>query len=73
MVQVAPRPGSMTLEATVGTEVTLDGRSIGRTPLATVTLVPGVYDVAFRYAKGASERQRVTIKSDATTHVAARR
>lgn len=73
VVQVAPRPGSMTFEATVGTEVTIDGRSIGRTPMATVTLVPGVYDVAFRYAKGATERQRVTVTSDATTHVAARR
>ena len=72
LIQVAPRPGTMTLEATVGTEVAVDGRSIGRTPMATVTLVPGVYDVAFRYAKGATDRQRVTVKSDATTAVVAR-
>ncbi len=72
LFQVAPRPGTMTLEATVGTEVTIDGRSIGRTPMADVSLVPGVYEVAFRYAKGASDRQRVTVKSDATTSVVAR-
>jgi hypothetical protein len=72
LLQVAPRPGTITLEAAVGTEVTIDGRSIGRTPMAAVTLAPGVYDVVFRYAKGANDRQRVTVKTDATTSVVAR-
>jgi hypothetical protein len=72
LLQIAPRPGAMTVEATVGTEITIDGRSIGRTPLAPVSLVPGEYQVALRYARGAPDRQRVIVKSDATTHVVAK-
>ena len=71
LLQVAPRPGSLTVEATVGTEVAVDGRSIGRTPMAAVSLAPGEYQVAFRYARGAADRQRVVVKSDATTHAVA--
>jgi hypothetical protein len=72
LLQIAPRPGSITVEAAVGTEVSIDGRAMGRTPIAAVTLVPGEYQVAFRSARGTTDRQRVVVKPDGTTHVVAK-
>ena len=73
LVQVAPPAGSLTFDATIGTEVSVDGQVVGRTPLAPLTLAPGDYQVAFKYAKGTIERQRVTVKSAGTTAVVAAR
>lgn len=45
----APRtPGSLALEATPWAEVTLDGRPIGETPLANVSVTAGPHTLVFR-------------------------
>lgn len=46
--KVPVRLGSLSLEATPWAEVSIDGKSIGETPLAKVSVAPGIRTVVFR-------------------------
>lgn len=72
VVAIAPPPGRVVFRAPVGTEVTLNGQVIGRTPLDPLTITPGEYQVTFKYAKGALDRQRAIVKPGGSLEVTAR-
>lgn len=48
VVAVNRTPGSLVLEATPWAEVTLDGRSVGETPLGNVSVLPGMHTLLFK-------------------------
>jgi len=62
----APRPGTVAITTTPVTEVTIDGRPRGRTPLGEVRLKPGTHDVELRsHESGIHFRQRIEITAGA--------
>lgn len=71
-VHVTPPPGSLTIDAAAGTEVSIDGQVAGRTPLAPLAVAPGEHQIVLRHPKVGSDRQRVTVKSAASSTVVAR-
>ncbi len=68
-LQIAPPPGLVTVDASPWAEVSLNGHSIGRTPLGPLPLTPGEHQLSFRHPAGLSDDQRVTVKSDAKLRV----
>lgn len=68
-LHVAPPPGLVTVEATDGAEVSVDGQAVGRTPLEPLSLALGEHQITFKHPKEGSDRQRVTVKADAPTRV----
>jgi len=68
-IYVAPPPGWVTVDASPWAEVSIDGQSIGRTPLGPLPLAPGEHQVTFRNPAGGTDRQHVTLKSEANVRV----
>ncbi len=68
-IHVAPPPGWVTVDASPWADVSIDGQAVGRTPLGPLPLAPGEHQVAFRHPAGGSDRQRVTVKSEAKMRV----
>jgi hypothetical protein len=68
-VHVAPQHGWVTIDASPFAEVLIDGQAVGRTPLGPLPLDLGEHLITFRHPAGGSDRQRVTVKSEATTRV----
>ncbi|MBA2306282.1 MAG: PEGA domain-containing protein [Acidobacteria bacterium] len=68
-IHVAPPPGWVTIDAAPWAEVSIDGQAVGRTPLGPLPLTPGEHDVTFRSPAGVTDRQRVTVRSEATIRV----
>ncbi len=58
-VAVNRTPGSLALEATPWAEVNLDGKSIGETPLANVSVLPGVHTLVFKNPETGKSVKRV--------------
>ncbi|MBL8921216.1 MAG: protein kinase [Myxococcaceae bacterium] len=55
-------PGALVLDATPWAEVTVDGRRVGETPLANVSVPPGLHTLVFRNPEtGKSVRRVVTV------------
>src|SRR5690606_30136716 len=65
-IHVAPPPGMVTIDASPWAEVSIDGQAVGRTPLGPLALAPGEHQIVFRHPTGGSDRQRLTVKSEAT-------
>ena len=72
VVHLAPAPGTLTVVAPVGSEISVNGELAGRAPIDPLTLVPGDYQVVVKHPKVANERQRVTVKAGAHAEVAAK-
>ena len=68
-IHVTPPPGSVTIDASPWAEVSIDGQAIGRTPLGPLPLSPGEHLVTFQHPAGGSDRQRITVKSEAKMRV----
>jgi hypothetical protein len=68
-IHVAPPHGLVTIDASPWADVTLDGKAIGRTPLGPLPLALGEHVIAFTHPTGGSDRQRVTVKSEASVRV----
>ena len=68
-LHVVPAPGLITIEATDGAEVSVDGQAVGRTPLEPLSLALGEHQITFEHPKQGSDRQRVTVKADAPTRI----
>jgi hypothetical protein len=68
-IHVTPPPGLVTVDASPWAEVSIDGQAMGRTPLGPLPLAPGEYLFTFRNPAGGSDRQRVTVKSEANVRV----
>jgi serine/threonine-protein kinase len=61
-------PGYLSLVTSPWTQVTLDGRSLGETPLVRVPLPPGTHTLRLRNpSAGIDESYEVTIRSGETT------
>ena len=52
-------PGALALEATPWAEVSLDGKSIGETPLASVSVLPGAHTLVFKNPETGKSVKRV--------------
>ena len=68
-IHVAPAQGWATLYAVPTAEVTIDGQAVGRTPLGPLPLALGEHTITFKHPTGATDRQRITIKSGETVRV----
>ena len=68
-IHLTPPPGSVTIDASPWAEVSIDGQAIGRTPLGPLPLSPGEHLVTFQHPAGGSDRQRITVKSEAKMRV----
>ena len=68
---VAPADGWVNLEASPGAEVSVDGKTVGRTPIANLPLALGEHEFTFRHPQLGDDRQKVIVKSDAITRVTA--
>ena len=68
---VAPADGWVNLEASPGSEVSVDGKTVGRTPIANLPLALGEHEFTFRHPQLGDDRQKVIVKSDAITRVTA--
>jgi formylglycine-generating enzyme required for sulfatase activity len=55
-------PGLLTVAAPEGAEVSVDGESVGRTPLAALELAPGVYEVRVRAPRHREVVRRVQVE-----------
>jgi len=68
-VHVAPPHGWVTVDAAPWADVSIDGQAVGRTPFGPLPLAVGEHHVTFQHPAGLTDRQRVTIKADATVRV----
>lgn len=68
-LHVAPPHGYVTIDATPWAEVSIDGQSVGRTPLGPLPLSLGEHLITFRHPAGSKDQQRITVKSEVTTKV----
>jgi hypothetical protein len=68
---VAPPDGWVNLDAAPGAETSVDGKSVGRTPIANLQLTLGEHEFTFRHPQLGEDRQKVIVKSDAITRVTA--
>ncbi len=68
-IHVAPAQGWATLYAVPTAEVVIDGQPVGRTPLGPLPLTLGEHTITFKHPTGATDRQRITIKSGETVRV----
>jgi hypothetical protein len=68
---VAPALGQVNLDAPPGVEASIDGKPVGRTPLANLSLPLGEHELTFRHPQLGEDRRRIVVKSDAVTRVTA--
>ena len=68
-IHVAPANGWATIYAVPSAEVSIDGKAVGRTPLGPLPLALGHHTVTFTHPTGASDRQRISVKSGETIRV----
>ena len=68
---VAPSDGWVNLDASPWADVSVDGKAVGRTPLANLPLALGEHEFTFRHPQLGDDRQKVIVKSDAITRVTA--
>ena len=61
--------GLLSVNAQPWAQVSVDGKEIGETPLANVSLTVGEHDVVFRHPSEGERRERVTIRPDAVTRI----
>lgn len=70
-MSITPSDGSLNINARPWAEVSIDGKSVGETPLANVILAPGEHEVVFRHPSLGERRQKAVVRSDAVTRVSA--
>lgn len=68
-IHVAPAHGWVTVYAVPTADVSIDGKSVGRTPLGPLPLALGEHTVTFTHPTGATDRQRIMVKSGETIRV----
>jgi hypothetical protein len=68
---VAPADGWVSLDASPWAEVSVDGKAVGRTPVANLPLTLGEHEFTFRHPQLGDDRQKVIVKSDSITRVTA--
>jgi hypothetical protein len=61
--------GKLSINAVPWAEVSVDGRSLGTTPLGNVSVPIGTHEILWRHPQFGERRQTVTIKSQSPTRV----
>ena len=68
-VSIALPEGNLSINATPWAEVTVDGRGLGETPIANVTLRAGSHELVFRHPQHGELKQTVVVKAGETGRV----
>ena len=68
-VSIALPEGNLSINATPWAEVTVDGRALGETPIANVTLRAGSHELVFRNPQHGELKQTVIVKAGETGRV----
>lgn len=62
-ISVAPPPGAVSVNASPWAQVWIDGKQIGDTPLANITLPIGEHEVVFRHPQFGERRQMILVQA----------
>jgi PEGA domain-containing protein len=68
-VQIPLPEGNLSINATPWAEVTVDGRGLGETPIANVTLRAGSHEIVFKHPQHGELKQTVVVKAGETGRV----
>jgi hypothetical protein len=68
---ITPPEGQVSINASPWAQVLVDGKAIGETPLANVTIAAGRHEITFRHPQFGEQRQSVVVRSGALTRVTA--
>jgi hypothetical protein len=66
---VAPANGEVSINASPWAEVSIDGRAVGGTPLANLSVPVGEHEVVFRHPRFGERRTQAIIRSDGPTRL----
>ena len=70
-ISITPTNGTLNINARPWAEVLVDGKPVGETPIANLTLPPGEHEVVFRHPRLGERREIAIVRSDAVTRVSA--
>lgn len=62
-ISVAPPPGAISVNASPWAQVWIDGKQIGETPLANISVPIGEHDVVFRHPQFGERRQKILVQA----------
>jgi hypothetical protein len=68
-VNIALPNGRLSINAVPWAEVEINGKSLGETPLANVSLPIGTHEITFRHPQLGTRKQTVVVKADGMTRV----
>jgi hypothetical protein len=68
-VAITLPPGRMSINAVPWADVTIDGLSVGTTPLGELSVALGTHEVVFRHPQLGERRQTVTVKAQTPTRL----
>jgi hypothetical protein len=70
-VKIEPPNGSISINAQPWAQVWIDGREVGETPLANLSVPPGEHEIVFRNPQFGERRQKTTVLAGAVSRVSA--
>jgi hypothetical protein len=70
-LKITPPDGRVSVNAVPWAQVSIDGNTVGETPLANLALPVGEHQITFRHPQLGERTQKVTVKSGALTRVSA--
>jgi PEGA domain len=70
-MKISPPDGRVSVNAVPWAQVSINGNSVGETPLANLPLAVGEHEIIFRHPQLGEQRQKVIVKSNALTRVSA--
>ena len=70
-VSISPPTGRLSINALPWAEVWIDGKSVGETPLANLSVPLGEHEIVFRHPQLGERRQTALVRQDAVTRVSA--
>lgn len=62
-LSVAPPPGAISVNASPWAQVWIDGKQVGETPLANISVPIGEHDVVFRHPQFGERRQKILVQA----------
>jgi PEGA domain len=68
-MKIAPPDGRVSINAVPWAQVSIDGKSVGETPLGNVALPVGEHQITFRHPQLGERTQKVIVKANAATRV----
>jgi hypothetical protein len=68
---IEPADGRLSINAVPWAQVSIDGKSVGDTPLGNVPVPIGEHEIVFRHPQLGERRETITVKSGTLTRVSA--